>query len=191
MKRLLLALLLSSTTFLNACGYALPEALEEQASQVEEIPVNVSEQTKQYLEQLMENLEEMQNWNVESTNRLKEYFEKASQGKLRKSQLREYVQYMQQHHHNFRNLMNKMPVPKDLPEDLRKKMYDGSFNISTGFLLRAEAMQIVLDYLNTGKRVNIQKYQEKLTLSNQFIELGLLEIMEVYYTLNSATVDTK
>ncbi|UOK65306.1 hypothetical protein MT997_13755 [Paenibacillus sp. OVF10] len=66
--------------------------------------------------------------------------------------------------------INKVSIPKDLPDDLKRDLEEIQTGIATNYFTRAEAMNHFLDYIDTKKVSDIDKMNQQLELSASFVK---------------------
>jgi hypothetical protein len=81
------------------------------------------------------------------------------------------------------NAYRALKVPDGLPKEIEKNLYDAKSSASTGYFTKKQALDAALRYLDDQKPSDLDEYQRKTELANNFILNAAIEIAKAKTSL--------
>ncbi|MNH75606.1 preprotein translocase subunit SecG [compost metagenome] len=73
---------------------------------------------------------------------------------------------------------HQMDIPKELPKDVKKELEGASSDLATAYYTKSEALKYVLKYFDDQKPSYMSKFQDEISVSDNFIMTGVLKVMK-------------
>lgn len=72
----------------------------------------------------------------------------------------------------------QMKIAKDLPKDVKKELEAAKSDLATAYYTKSEALKYVLKYFDDQKPSYMSKFQDEISMSDNFIMSGVLKVFK-------------
>lgn len=79
---------------------------------------------------------------------------------------------------NIQSQYYQMKIAKDLPKDVKKELEDAKSDLATAYYTKSEALEYVLKYFDDQKPSYMSKFQDEISMSDNFIMSGVLKVFK-------------